>query len=1099
MTNQIEIKEPLKAEISLHEKPASPFDAFSPDKFEPPRIDPSLHIFRKLTIRSLIESNTYKNKITTICARAGQGKSILAAQFIEYIQTDFCWLQLGMEDCDPVVFLVALFTALRKAIPVLKLSIVHQAVIYGKITDNEAARLASFLAQNIENHRHANFYIVIDDLHLLKNAHTSLKILETLIAKASQRVQFILISREPVNVGGHPGQYLFLDNDSLAWTYNDTAMLFSRVFKKSLPEEMLIRLHQESEGWVMGLILEGHTLADIPDAALRRQTKYLPVDRPNRLKSYFETEILNSLEPNQRRCLLLLSLLDTIHLELSQSLNLMDNIYNFLEDLLRRNFFFNRIDDPAPGYKLHKLFQNFLKSKALKEIPWQTRRILLARTGHWLLLRNRPEQAMQYYLQAQSYAMVEKILARIGLGLMASNRIAAIQQALDMIPEHIIRTHAWFNFFVGTIRVENTPHLSKTYLDQSLSLFIAQKDELGELMALTAIMSYHIGVDYRFKDSLKIIPRAEALYAKLADNLLDKTIAQPACIISCAHIIITGQYDKATEYINAVFKLTQEPGGDNIMAGAVTTRGLIYICQGNFDVCKKEVEQAVFLLKSPCVSRLNKFLILFIQYMILSLTGDFVSYHLHKALLDQHIKKALFDYTFFGFSMLMMEVENAMATGCFKQAMYYVRKGLVASGNGRSAHMQSLYWAYYAYLTALDGQVDRAISTAEKAADLRRKAGGLYFENRVNIWLAGAYTLIGHYQKAEALLQKVVSISKTSNLMNHLAGAYAHRGFLRLAAGKNEAALKDIRALMKIMKRERRTNFFAWTPHIMLTVLKTSVKYRIEPEYAQKLAELRMQVKITPTGEQIPLIEIESLGNLHIKIDGKVKISCDDFTPIQKELIALLICTPPNSILHEFLQEHFWPENPPGKSRYKLDNLLARLRKTLDRRLAPYSARNYLAVEKGIVRLQNCLIDTDRFMDEVLKGRQHFDKQEFWQATTAFLRAHCLYKGPFAKGFRSTDPVDYFRKVLQSSYLDNALGLVQILSAVCYVPQAIKVCRQALECNAVHEPLVKALYNLQVQNNNAEQAEQVVADYQKALSRRGFSEREIEEIVDHFW
>ncbi len=1071
---------------------------FTPGKFSTPGIDKEFHLFRHVAIRPLMAPATRYQHVVLIEARAGQGKSTLAAQFLHHTQNRHAWLQVGPEDRDPVLFITAVFTTLLKSVPGLAKTSVYQTITKGQVVIDAAQKLAQVLAEEIAPLLKTPFYLVVDDLYLAKDEPVIDAFINALVRNAPANLRFILISRMPVSLDAELRKNaLRLDNNSLALTHNDTAELFSSIFKNPLPPETVTALHQHTEGWIMGLILASHTVNDHQIFQAARSQTDPPAIQPEKFNAYFQAEILDSLTTPQRHSLLCLGLLDNIPLKLAESLGLIPDTGAFLEYLVSKNYFLRRIEENPACYCFHHLFREFLSNQAEKELAENRKRSVLARAGQWLLRRKRHEQALQYYLKARAYGMVEKILRDVGLQLLATNRIATLQEAMAKVPPEMVRTHAWLSFFIASIYVRNDPFQCPDYLEQARRKFIEADEPLGELMATTTLIMFHAGIDCRFKKGQTLLRRAESLYETMADKLSVAARIQSAYAIVYGLCYFEGAVQQAAPYVTSSLRLAREHDLDDALAATAVARGLIRSIEGNWVVFRQEIEQSLHLCKSPRVSGMTRLGLLFQELTLLGMEGDFTTFGNSRRILEELAD--LLAKSIFGPLLYITDINEAIFKGELQGAERLIHEAMALGGSAQSDHMQSQFQSYLAYVAALNGQKDAALAAAHSAADLRHSAGGAYHAVINQMILGGVYALLDMRAEADSLLSEAISGSKAMGELFLRAGAYAHRAHLRLAAGEEKPALEDIRNFLQAMKQGGYEHFFTFNPVIMPRLLCTAVKNDVEADWARMLATDRLQITVTPDGEQIPILEIVTLGRLELRLQGETRAIFSDFTSGQRQLLALLAGAPDMGLSHEIIQVDFWPESAPAKVRSKLDNLLARLRKVLNGLLAPLPAGNYLAMEKGFVRLQNCRVDARRFSLEAKQGLRHTRRAEFKQADNAFVRAQHLYRGPFMPGVELRDASALFRDDLQRLYLESASQWSGILLEMQRFEEAIQVCRTALQYDSTHQPLVKLLYHLLTQTNDAVQARQAIKNYQKSLAEDGFSPREIDEIMDDFW
>ncbi len=1063
----------------------------------PPSIDPERHMFRHHVIRSLIIDHQCNFSHVFIQAQAGQGKSVLAAQFIDYLQADFAWIQLDEEDRSTTVLAAALLAALYKDFPNLEDSELYKAIIDEEIDDETPAHIISNLLTNALTPWQGDYYLVIDDLHLLKFSKNAISFLQTFSDRVPPNFHLILLSRSPIC--GFSKNYIYLENHDLALRLDEVTNLLTNFYELPLTYEMAMELHQATEGWIMGLLMAKHALSDIPLDSISKSFPMLKDCKPNQYQSYFQNELLSSLGVFQRQTLYSLSLLENIPLALAQSLSWPQDISDFLKQMLQNNYFLRCVQDPDPVYYFHQLFKDVLEEQARKKLSKRQIRKVLAKAGHWFLKRGQKEPALRYYLKAGAYGMADKLLRNETLNILSTHRISVLNEVIDSIFHRDLHSYPWVSFFIANIHFRNQPFKSLAYLKQAHGQFIIKRDELGELISVAVLIAFHAAIDCRFNQGKMLLPRAEELFELHYQNLSISARVQCAYAIAIALCYFTGETQKADNYIRPIFKLSQETGMEDTMAGAAIAKGLIYCLSGNWSAYRRHVENTHFLLLSPRVSRLFKLLLFSQKVALLGLEGSFVVYDYYRnqmkdirdpKLLSQNISDPL---------LVIADINNALAQGRMEEAGNCLQVGFVSGNSAQSAHLQSLYLGYQAYLLAAGGYRKEVLRIAKKALRLRREAGGEYHDVAMKMILGGVYTLLNLPRIAEPLLTKAIERSKRMGETFIRASAYAHRAVLRKNNRQDTAGLEDIRSFLTIMRENSYLFCHLWNPKIMTQLLTTAIENDIEKEYAAKLAEERMNLSIPCRGPSIPIMELLTLGSLAIKLNGKVKAGFEDFTPTQRELLALLASSPQAGVSLEIIQLSFWPDTPPDKIRSKLDNLLGRLRKTLNKLLHPNPASFYLSTEKGFIRLTNCRIDVTVFMDSVRLGFKHLKGKAYWQADNAFLKACICYQGEFMPKIDLGDKIAYYRQALQKSFLEISQRRISFLSENVRVDEATAVCRRALEVDPTCRPLIRKLYHLLIQSNQSEKAAACIEDYKKALIKEGFSSSLISTIMNDFW
>lgn len=1071
------------------------FNSFFPGKFSPPRVDPNFHLNRKNTIEQFNKSN---HQVISIKARAGQGKSILAAQFLQSIKAEFAWIQLDSSDRDPVVFIAAIFTALMKVFPELDKSVVYEMILKDEVIEEETIRLAPALLNDLSQSLKQTFYFVIDDLHLLKESSKSLSFIESIISNAPPLLRFILISRYSVDMGTIFKNALQLNNSSLALSQGDVAELFVKIFKKPLPAKVVTALHQNTEGWVMGLILAGHALTNKFDfKPPARLNNLMPVE-PDKLGDYFQSEILSSFSPSDRRKLLTLALLDDIPLNLAEYLFLTTNISQFLEYLVHKNFFLRRIEDDPVSYCFHHFFQEFLRYEALKELSEKEQRILWAKSGRWHLRQNRFEQALNYYLKARSYGMVERILQEFGLQLKGTNRTALNVETIKTIPPEIIENKGWIALTAAAVYSTSEPLQSKMYLHTAHQKFISQKNEIGEILTIAALITYHVGVDCNFKKGKKLLSRAIALYDALGEKISVAARIHIASAIAYGLCYFEGRFELAARYTEKIIEMAQKRGLYDAMAMGVVARGLVCNFDGNWHGFQKLIEESLFLMQSARVNNLNKFSIAALQMVALAHQLDIVTCTHYRRLIELTLDPKLLSKTFFGSLLVNFDVSISIVENRLQDAKIHLQKGLESGGANVSPHIQGMFWGRYAYVYALQKDDRNALEALEKSFQLRNEVGGAFFDIVTKINVGSVHALLENYDVAENFLAQAISEIKLIGPSPIIISVYFYRAFIHLKSGDISAGIEDLKSFLSWIKHFRYPYFQNFNAAILKELLTAALLNNIEPENARWIARKYLQTLISDSGEHFPLLEIKTLGSLEFKLEGVSKITFGDLTKTQRELLALLISSPPDKgVPHNVIQEAFWPDSSAKKTRSKLDNSFARLRKVFNALLAPYPANNYLCMKKGYVSLKNCTIDAHIFEQNVKEGLHHLKTNKFWQAGNEFLKAYLLYSGEFLPGIYLNDPFNYVRENIQSYFIQCSINWAGLLSAGGRISEAIFICQKAILYDPGNEPLVKLLYRLFDQNNDIVQARKVITSYRRVLEKDGFADEEIEEIMNN--
>ena len=264
--------------------------------------------------------------------------------------------------------------------------------------------------------------------------------------------------------------------------------------------------------------------------------------------------------------------------------------------------------------------------------------------------------------------------------------------------------------------------------------------------------------------------------------------------------------------------------------------------------------------------------------------------------------------------------------------------------------------------------------------------------------------------------------------------------------------------------------------------------------FAAKLAEKRLKIKITDSGKSIPLLRFTVLDGFFFSIGNDNRITVDQITPLQREMLSLLLFARDKKVSQEKIQLTLWPDSPPEKSRKKLDTLLGRLRNTLSANL-PVPAKNYIVLNKGIVSLENCTCDVDDFLQSCEEGFRHARREEFWQAGNRFHEALTYWKSSLPTDTFRNDTVFTFEDSLVATLKKTTIQWASILAKAHRQEEAIPVLRKLLATDPLSEEATVMLCRLYAATYQPLLIRKTLQNYRQALHNIDYEDDEIDAIL----
>ena len=1064
-------------------------------------LDGERNLLERASLISIL-SNHFLNgrRLFFIQAQAGQGKTTLARLFLRRIQKNFCWHQVQAQNKDPVFFLTSFYRSLTRAFNGFTSDLAATMFDKCEVTAQETPRVFSWILKDLNSFQQEDFFIVIDDLHLLIGSPSSSSLIETLIGKLPRNACLMLLSRRPVTDVAHCKTDRFtpveINNRHLALSKTEIAEFFNTVLQLAIPPEEVQRLHYLTEGWIMGLLLAGRALANDP-ALISQDLSMTAATLPTSdVLDYLVSELLSNFTPRLHHALLALSILPEASLSLAKELGYDDVVIGDLERMVSRDYFMRFSDDGTEdSIVFHHLFKKCLQDLAARKLKEAQRQTILQAAAHRFLSANRLESALHCFLEGRFYPEADRVLENVGLSLFASNQLMVLQLALEKVPDETIYDFPWLSFFNGIVRLNTDPTEALAYFNAAQSIFLSEGNELGELMVLTQMTFYFVAVALE-KHQDGLVERLQTLFNRHRTKLVLNIEIQALISISQGFCFFKGNPDRTLQYAAEALQLSETNGLDNFIAASRITRAYQFAFLGKWREFATEANSIMLLCRRQRVSSYYRHAIDFLQIDILFGWGDFSNYARRKKMLEEKTGRGLFRKNAFGPYIRLREIDYFIASGRYPAAAQQLQKILNDSYINQRPHLMSQCLQYQALLAALRNNASEARRAAELSIKQRNQIGMPLFLAHNRFFTGAAYAALGENERSENLFDQALSISRQMGELAFRSGTYAHRAALRLKAGREESAREDVASFLKYMKRARYRHFFGWTPDVGKLVLTFAVRNGIEPELARELAAESLDIAITDTGQAIPLLRIRTLGTFEIMTEPSRVIRGYELTQGQRQLFGLLLSSPGHSLSSGAIQSSLWPDSTEKKARAAFDTLVSRLRSALKKALGERSGHRYLRLEKGMLSLSNCRCDAAAFMAHTHKGLDHFRKKEFWQADNSFYTALQLWQGEFMPGVDLCDPAGLFRSEIQNRYLDSVIAWCTILMDNGQLSKAIKLAEQALQIDDINHVLVKILYRLHSLRDDPVRTAKTINNYRESLNNAGFEIEEIEGIVE---
>lgn len=583
--NSLHHPEVLRPSLTpTHTELAPPQPAFFlRTKLLPPRPAPAL-LPRPRLIERLASNLT--RSVTLVTANAGAGKTTLVADFVRAHSHHFVWYQLDHTDADPAIFLSYLTHGIRQLIPDFGQTMLAYLSQSAAEVAQHPERAVDMLLNEVLDRVEQQLIIVLDDYHHLGAADAVHSAVDRLLAYQPDVLHTIVISRDapPLQLAKlrSKGALTTIDRSDLLFTEEEMQALFRQVFGLELTTDQLAEFRQRTQGWVMALQLiwqvtqrQSAPHTDSPVTLLNLSEVLRQSERD--LFDYFAEEVFEFEPENVRWLLLRISLLERIEFETCARLYSESGCSVILPSLVRRNVFTTVASDGnGEEYRLHPLFQNFLRRRLRSEIGKAAVAAEHARIAAHFAFHENWEQAARHFLAAEQYAEAAKLIAEKGQTWIASGALTSLIALADALPNDVVeRNPRVLTNRAEVARLRGEYDAAQSLLRRASVLLREQDDRDGEAEALhsLATIARRRG---NFEEAFAHLDRAVELAGEQSTVRVKCGNTRGLCLVS------QGRWTEGEYEFRTALQLAEEQNDQHYARLIVHNLGLPPMMRGDF-------------------------------------------------------------------------------------------------------------------------------------------------------------------------------------------------------------------------------------------------------------------------------------------------------------------------------------------------------------------------------------------------------------------------------------------------------------------------------------------------------------------------------------
>ena len=998
-------------------------------KLLPPRLIPDWLSRPRLVER--LRANL-QQPVTLVTANAGSGKTTLVAEFVRQHSSRFVWYQLDHTDTDPTVFPAYIVQGIRQNIA----GFGESTLSYIRQSADEIARsperVADVLLNEILEQVEQPLTLVLDDYHHLGADSAVHQVMDRLLAYAPEVLHIIIISRElpPLNLTRLRSQAALtvIDREEMLFTDEETQELFRRVFDLELTPEQLREYGARTNGWITALQLvrqvaqrqaltgSASTVNDLSEILRRSERDIF---------DYFAEEVFSTETEDTQNLLLRIALLEQVEPRVCAQLWPALNFRHGLPKLERRNVFLTVVsDERGEEYRLHPLFQGFLRRRYMAEIGRSAIAAEYEKIADFYLAWTSWSLGVRYLLHAEKYERAATIIADRGLAMIEAGALGTLTSFIEALPTSTLDDHPRVMGLRGEVaRLRGDYAAAQQWLRRAATLLHERQDPIGEAEALHSLAT----IARRQGD----LERASACLDR-ASNL---TEANSPVRIRCGNtrglcFLAAGDLAGAEREFRVALQLAEEQGDEHHTRLIAHNLGLPAMLRGDFGGALRWLRRMLrhsdesVTVPRDATAHLN-----------------IARCHFYQGRLEdceKHLQQALDCCQRFNLSALRGEIFEA-----------------------------------YGNLQRESGHASRALEFYERATRAYEEAGTditqheLLEEQAILCWQSGDLTT------ARGRIDKLISARTASGNTPGIFTASLARGRILLAQGDAATASEELQSA-SLHFREQRLHYYEAQASLALAAcafatnqevaqiehlrraIELAIRYDYEywlkrevgrqpqifalPEATELLPEelrelVQYVVPLPPRTPRVesPLLVSPPVTDLTINLLGAVEIFRDPHRPFAadawttrraRDILCFVATRPHRRASKDTIIETFWGESDFDASEKNFHPTISHIRKALNNN--QLIKQNFLLYRDGDYLLNSEFhyhIDTvefDRLMEEGETARRAGKPD---QQTKVFEEAIALYRGDFMQNV-----YDDWTEELRAYYREQYFRLLETLT-----------------------------------------------------------------------
>ncbi len=985
--------------------------------------------------------NNRQYPIVWVTGLAGSGKTTLAASYLESRQIPCIWYQIDEGDTDPSTFFYYLGLAAKKAAPQYRRALPLLTPEYTLGIQTFAKRYFESLFERLDKPS----VLVLDNYQEARHDALLHDLIAEGLASIPQGTHVYVISRSepPASFARFQAnsQMKVLDRDKLLLSHEELmdVMRLQCAFQPS--QEMVQNVSKKTHGWAAGVVLLCQAVR--MEAVDSENIKNL---KPEKVFDYFSNEIFTRIDPPMQDFLLKTAFLPNLSVKIAEDLSSHANAGQILSGLNRRNFFTERLDQPAPTYRYHPLFREFLLNFAAKTFSAETIGALRQKAAQMLEASGQVDDAAELYYESRDWRDMARLILQNAHSLVTQGRIETLERWMLALPEEMYKADPWLLYWQGICRFAPDPSGARLHFTEAYALFKRLRDRTGLLLSWTGVVDtflheWDVAIPLKqwIRELKELLKQGEPFPS------LEIEIAVTVRMFTSMFFIQPQDRDLPAweQKMIAYMARTDDPEQRMMLSANLI---FYYSWTGELDKMSRQIRELDAGKGFQSVSPLTRILWLTQQAVFAWFRADQEeSLRLVQEALELSDRSGMH---VMDSRVIAQGVFASLTAGDRKTAGSYLVKMKAVLNPKQRMDVAQYHWVS-TYYYAIAGNLARAHEHAVKAEAMFGETGIPMVTALGNTCLAQVHILKKEFREAAVCIERAREEGQLMHSVNVEMQVHLLKAQMAFARGDEQRLVRALRKGLAIGREQGFMGIGWWLPSVMQSLCIKAIEYGIETEYIRELIRKR---NLMPEHPPLDLdawpwpIRITTLGRFEVQRDGK---PLEFSRKVQKkplQLLKALVAAGGKEVREDRLTYLLWPDAVGDAGHKALGINVIRLRRLID-------MADAVKVKEGSISLDPrfCWTDVSAFERLLEKAREARKQAKPSLSIRLLHKAMDLYKGPFLAEDSDLWSVS-LRERLRSMFLRSIDDLGTCMEQSRAYKEALRIYQRGLEVDELAEP-----------------------------------------------